>query len=105
LHHQSQQDVGPMVWSMTRHIAARPGRAQRLKSDISTESEPSPRTTEECLSTEQEDNSKQMKTLRKSSIVDDNQQLDEECLQRFIKLNVRLMTEDHVSMFPRISRK
>jgi hypothetical protein len=95
---QSQQDVGPMVWSMTRQTNARPGRAHRLKSDSSMEFEPSPKTLEERLSTQQEDNTKEVKKIQRSLSVEENQQLDEECLQRFIKLHVRLMTEDHVSI-------
>jgi hypothetical protein len=96
---QSQENVGSMIWSMARQIAARPGRAQRLKSNPSTESEPSPKTSEDHLTTPTEDHSKQTKMPKHSLSVDENQVLDEECLQRFIKLNVRLMTEDHVSFF------
>ncbi len=98
LHHQSQQDVGPMVWSMARQSAPRPGRAQRLNNDPNNECEPSTRPTEDHLETQQDHNSKQLNVLQKSLIVDENHRLDEECLQRFIKVNVRLMTEDRVSI-------
>ena len=54
---------------------------------------------EDRLKTQKEDNTKQVKQLQKSLSIEENQQLDEECLQRFIKLNVRLMTEDRVSLF------
>jgi hypothetical protein len=87
-----------MVWSVTRQTNARPGRAHRLKSDSSIESESSSRTTEERASTEQDGISNQRKMSQKSLSVEENPQLDEECLQRFIKLHVRLMTEDHVSI-------
>jgi hypothetical protein len=103
-HHQSQQDVGPMVWSMTRQITARPGHAQRLKSSASIDSEPSSKPMEEYLSTQQEHNSNPVKTLQKSLTVDASDQLDEDCLQRFIKINVRLMTEDRVSILISIVR-
>jgi hypothetical protein len=88
-----------MVWSINRQTAARPGHAHRLKSDPSTESEPSPRAIEERLSKHIDDNSEQMKSVRKSLTPDENHQLDDECLQRFIKMHVRLITEDHVSTF------
>ncbi len=87
-----------MVWSINRKTAARPGRAERLKSCPSTESEPSSRTVEERLLAQIEENSNQVQTLKKTLSEDENQKLDEECLQRFIKVNVRLMTEDHVSI-------
>jgi hypothetical protein len=83
---------------MTRQTTAKPGHAQRLKSDSSTENEPlSPRTIEERLKTQKQDNTKQVKHIQKSFSIEENQQLDDECLQRFIKLNVRLITDDHVS--------
>ncbi|UJR14093.1 hypothetical protein I4U23_001089 [Adineta vaga] len=96
----TQQDVGAMVWSMARQSTAKPGRAQRLKSEASTESEPStsPRTIEDRLKSHKEDNSKQVKQIQKTLSIEENQQLDEECLQRFIKVNVRLMTEDRKSV-------
>ncbi|CAF2985343.1 unnamed protein product [Rotaria sp. Silwood2] len=94
----TQQDVGQMVWSMTRQITPKPGRAQRLKSEASTESESSTRTIEDRIKTQKEDNTKQVKHLQKSLSIEENQELDEECLQRFIKLNVRLMTDDHKSV-------
>jgi hypothetical protein len=94
----TQQDVGPMVWSMARQSTAKPGRAQRLKSEPSSESESSSsRTIEDRLKTHKEDNHQQVKQLQKTFSIEENQQLDEECLQRFIKVNVRLMTEDRVS--------
>ncbi len=95
---QPQQDIGPMVWSMTRQTNARPGHAHRLKSDSSVESESTPKTLEERLTTQKEDNSEEVKKIQRSLSVEENQQLDVECLQRFIKLHVRLMTEDHVSI-------
>lgn len=96
----TQQDAaGGMVWSMARQSTAKPGRAQRLKSEPSAdESEPlSPRNIEDRLKTQKDDNKKQVKELQKSLSIEESQQLDEECLQRFIKVNVRLMTDDHVS--------
>jgi hypothetical protein len=93
----TQQDIGPMVWAMGRQTTAKPGRAERLQSEASNESELSPRTIEDRLKTQKEDNNKQVKHLQKSLSIDENHQLDEECLQRFIKVNVRLMTDDHVS--------
>jgi hypothetical protein len=91
----TQQDVGAMVWSMTRQNSAKPGRAERLKSQASSESESS-RTVEDRLKSQKEDNNKQVKQIQNSLSIDESQQLDEECLQRFIKVNVRLMTDDHV---------
>ena len=87
-----------MVWSMGRQTAAKPGRAQRLKSDASQESESSTssRTIEDRLKTQKEDNSKQVKQIQKILSMEENRQLDEECLQRFIKVNVRLLTDDQV---------
>lgn len=93
----TQQDIGPMVWSMGRQPTAIPGRAERLKSEASVESESS-RTIEDRLKSQTEDNTKQVKQLQKSLSVEESQRLDEECLQRFLKVNVRLMTEDHVSL-------
>jgi hypothetical protein len=87
-----------MIWSMARQTAARPGRAQRLHSNASTGSEPSSATLEDDLKTPNEDHSEQMKKSHRSSSVDDSHLLDDECLKRFIKVNVRLMTEDHVSV-------
>jgi len=87
-----------MVWSMSRQTTAKPGRAQRLKSEPSTENESSlsPRTIEDRIKTQKEENAKQVKHIQKTFSVDESQQLDEECLQRFIKVNVRLVTDDHV---------
>jgi hypothetical protein len=87
-----------MVWSMSRQTTAKPGRAQRLKSEPSTESESlsSTRTIEDRLKIQKEENTKQIKHIPKTFSIDDSQQLDEECLQRFIKVNVRLVTDDHV---------
>ncbi len=82
---------------MGRQSTAKPGRAQRLHSQASTESESS-RTIEDRLKSQTEDNTKQVKQLQKSLSVEESQRLDEECLQRFLKVNVRLMTEDHVSL-------
>ncbi|CAF0771607.1 unnamed protein product [Rotaria sordida] len=98
--HSLQKDIGPMVWSMARNTTARPGRAERLKSNSNIEDESlssSSKTIEDNLKSSKDD-SKQTKTLQKSSLVDKNHRLDEECLQRFIKVNVRLMTEDHESV-------
>lgn len=88
---------------MTRQVGARPGHAERLKSDSTIENVFSPpltptRTLEERLSTQQTDNSKELKSLQKSLTIEEKHQIDDECLQRFIKVNVRLMTEDHVSI-------
>lgn len=93
----NQHDVGHMIWSVSRQTAAKPGHVQRLKSQPSTESESSTRTIEDRLKSIKQDNTQQVKLLKKSLSVDESQQLDEECLQRFIKLNVRLMTDDRVS--------
>jgi hypothetical protein len=85
----SQQDVGAMVWSLTRQTSAKPGHVERLRSQTSTESESSSsRTVEDRLKTN--------KQVQKTLSIDENHQIDEECLQRFIKVNVRLMTDDHV---------
>ncbi len=90
----TQQDV----WSMGRQSTAKPGRAQRLHSQASTESESSSsRTIEDRLKTHKEDNNKQVTQIQETLSMEENHQLDEECLQRFIKVNVRLMTDDHVS--------
>lgn len=86
-----------MVWSMTRQSSAKPGHAQRLKSDDSAENESPTQNIEYRLKAQKKDTVRQVKQLRKSLSVEENQQLDEECLQRFIKLNVRLVTDDHVS--------
>jgi hypothetical protein len=86
-----------MVWSIGRQTTARPGRVQRLASEPNIKNEPSSKTIEERLLTQKEDNSEQVKLLKKSLSVDESHQLDDECLQRFIKAHVRLMTEDHVS--------
>jgi hypothetical protein len=69
-----------------------------LKSDASLESESSAssRTIEDRLKTQKEDNSKQVKQIQKILSMEENRQLDEECLQRFIKVNVRLLTDDQV---------
>ena len=97
--YSTQQDIGPMVWSMGRQPTAIPGRAERLKSEASVESESSSsRPIEDRLKSQSEDNTKQVKQLQKSLSIEECQQLDEECLQRFLKVNVRLMTEDHVSL-------
>ena len=87
-----------MVWSMTRQVAARPGRAHRLESDSSIDRSRSPKTLEQRLSIQKENTTKQAELIQKSFTNDENHQLDEECLQRFIKLNVRLMTDDHVGI-------
>ena len=93
----NQQDVGAMVWAMTRQTNAKPGHVERLKSDASTESESSSnRTIEDRLKMQKEDNTRQVQRLQKTLSTEESQQIDEECLQRFIKLNVRLMTDDHV---------
>ena len=95
-----------MVWAMTRQNNARPGHVERLKSDASSESESSSnRTVEDRLKTHKEDNTRQAQQVQRKLSVEENQQIDEECLQRFIKLNVRLMTEDHVSVIPRWIRR
>lgn len=88
-----------MIWSMTRQPAAKPGHVQRLKSDASSEGE-STRTVEERLRSQKQDNQRQVQHIQKSLSIDESQQLDDECLQRFIKVNVRLMTDDHVSSLP-----
>lgn len=36
-------------------------------------------------------------TLQRTLSIEENRELDDECLQRFIKINVQLMTEDRVS--------
>ena len=41
--------------------------------------------------------SEQKPALQQSLSIEENQHLDHECLQRFIKINVQLMTEDRVS--------
>jgi hypothetical protein len=92
-----------MVWSMARQNAAKPGRAERLKSEPSVDSDSSPRSIEERLKTQKEDNSKQVQQIQKTLSNEENRQLDEECLQRFLKVNVRLMTDDHVSRKERCS--
>ena len=86
-----------MVWSVNRQKNARPGRAERLKSDTSATSEPT-RLIEELPKKKQENNSKQRMSVHRSFSVEDQQQMDKECLQRFIKLHVRLLTDHHVSI-------
>ncbi|CAF0960335.1 unnamed protein product [Rotaria sordida] len=93
-----QQDIGQMVWSMSRQIISKPGRAQRLESDQSIENELLTRPIEDRIKTQKEDNKKQVRQIKKSLSIEESQQLDEECLRRFIKLNVRLMTDDHKSV-------
>ncbi len=93
----TQQDVGTMVWSLTRQTSAKPGHVERLKSQTSTESElSSSRTIEDRLKTKKDDNTKQVQHIQRTLSIEESQQIDEECLQRFIKVNVRLMTDDHV---------
>lgn len=93
----NQQDVGAMVWAMARQTNAKPGHVERLKSDASSESESSShRTIEDRLKSQKDDNTRQVQQLQKTLSSEENQQIDDECLQRFIKLNVRLMTDDHV---------
>ncbi len=100
----TQQDVGAMVWSMTRQPSAKPGHAQRLKSDASTESESSSsRPIEDRLKTQKEDNTKQVRQIQRTLSIEETQKIDEECLQRFIKVHVRLMTDDHVSKKTKLS--
>ena len=67
---QSQENVGSEIWSMAKK-PARPGRVQRLQSNPSTESEPSPKTSEDHLTTPTEDHSKQTKMAKKSLSVDE----------------------------------
>lgn len=86
-----------MVWSMSRQSAAKPGHVERLKSQTSVESDSSARTIEERLRTQVEDNTKQVRQIQKSLSIDENRALDEECLQRFLKVNVQLVTDDHVN--------
>ena len=99
---QIQHDVGPMVWSMTRQLVARPGRAHRLHSDPS-ESTSKPQTIEAHPTVQQENNNnntKQTEVIQETSTSNENHhQVDEEHIQRFIKLNVRLMTDDRVRFF------
>ena len=98
-HFLLQQDIGPIVWSITRGKTAIPGYAHRIETNPSTDNELLSRTIDECLKQKHDDTSKQVNILQRSLFVDENQQLDHECLQRFIKLNVRLMTENRVSIF------
>ena len=88
-----------MIWSMARQTGARPGRVQRLNSSQSTESEPSSKTPDDQFKTSNENNTEQTKMIQKSLSVDETHHIDDDCLQRFIKVNVRLMTEDRVSYF------
>lgn len=94
---------------MTRQLFARPGRAHRLKSDSSAESESTSsitsRTLEERLSTQKEDNRKQVEIVQKSLTDEENHELDDACLQRFIKLNVQLMTNDRVRFILSLERE
>ena len=92
-----QEDVSSMLWSMTRQTTPKPGHARRLKSEASTESRSSTRSIEDRLKTQQEDNHQQVRQIQKTLSEEENQQLDEECLQQFIKLNVKLVTDDRVS--------
>ncbi|UJR33075.1 hypothetical protein I4U23_020534 [Adineta vaga] len=90
----SQQDVGPMVWSMGRQLAARPGHVQRLNSDPISDNDSTPKTTENHSKDSSDDSNKSVQLSQKFLSTDENHHLDDECLQRFIKTNVRLMTED-----------
>ncbi|CAF3754411.1 unnamed protein product [Rotaria socialis] len=88
LNHPLQKDVGSVIWSIARHATARPGHAERLTSDSNTD--------DDSLSTD--DHSKNIKISNKSSSLNRIHHVDSERLQRFIKVNVRLMTEDHESI-------
>lgn len=105
LHPPLPEDVGPMVWSIGKHMAARPGRAERLKSDPTSEYDIPLKPIETHSTAHQHDHSKETKILQKSASMDVHHHLDEECLQRFIKVSVRLKTEDHVSMLLLLQRK
>ncbi|CAF0829258.1 unnamed protein product [Adineta steineri] len=98
LYSETQYDVGPMVWSMSKQSAARPGRVHRLISNPSTENESSSKTSEEDLKTQNVGNNEQVNLIQDFLPVAEHHQLDDECLQRFIKVTVRLMTEDHQSI-------
>lgn len=95
--HAAHKDIGPIVWSVTRQNNARPGRAERLKSDTSAISEPT-RLIEELPKNEHENNSKHRMSVHRSFSFEEQQQMDKECLQRFIKLHVRLLTDHHASI-------
>lgn len=94
----TQKDVGPVVWSVNRKNSPRPGRAERLKSDASTESAPASRLVEETPIRHAENANKPEKNVHRYLSFEDHQQIDKECLQRFIKLHVRLLTDNHVSI-------
>lgn len=83
---------------MNRQNNARPGRAERLKSDASTKSDSISKLVEDTPVKEPENHSKQEKHVHRSLSFDEQQQIDKECLQRFIKLHVRLLTDNHVSI-------
>ena len=95
----SQPDVGSMVWSLARQSAARPGHVQRLQSDTGSESELTLKTMKNHEVVHPDDNSKRALVSQTSPTLDENHHLDDECLQRFIKTNVRLMTEDRVRTY------
>ena len=97
--HQEQQDVGSMVWSMARQTAPKPGRAQRLSEELNIESDPSPKAVQQRPHNETEP----APTSPKSTSADEQQNLDDECLQRFIKVHVRLMNDDQVSAYQRFA--
>ena len=93
----SNRNIGSTIWSINRQNQARPGYARRLIPKTHTNNVSSSRTIEDRLKTHKEDNNKQMQILQKSLSIDENDQLDNECLQRFVKFNARLMTKDRVS--------
>lgn len=96
INHPLHKDLGPAIWSIARNSTARPGHAERLKSDASNDGESSPKTDSKI---ENHDNSKHVSELKRSSSSNKGQEVDNENIQRFIKLNVQLMTEEHVSTF------
>ena len=78
---------------MARQAAPKPGRAQRLSEEANVESEPSSKAVQEPSNNETDP----VPTLPKSSSAEEQDNLDDECLQRFIKVHVRLMNDDQVS--------
>ncbi|CAF0812673.1 unnamed protein product [Didymodactylos carnosus] len=144
-----QQDVGPIVWSLTANTnktptpttttttsssassttasssfkfpatvattvmpgvipGARPGHVERLKSEpkstilplfetdaMDVDDHEKPPTYNELMQTTKQSH---LQHLQKALSQDESQQLDEECLQRFIKVNVKLMAENRCSV-------
>ena len=91
------QEANSIVWSMVRQIPSHPGRAHRLSTESSLESESPLKTIEDHFKPQQIDTSEPAPILERIWPVRENHHLDDECLKRFLKINVQLLAEDRVS--------